>query len=114
MLHGVVQYFPDLAGFPKNMVSTHNAEKIDAIFLRKRFHHIIDSETLMPAEGFLSVSVVCKHSGQGDALSTALFCMPLEEGLALVESLPDAEAFWVLPDGTTKQSRGFSAYMSQP
>ena len=80
----------------------------------KRFHHIIDSETLMPAEGFLSVSVVCKHSGQGDALSTALFCMPFEEGLALVESLPDAEAFWVLPDGTTRQSDGFAAYITQP
>jgi thiamine biosynthesis lipoprotein len=80
----------------------------------KRFHHIIDAETLMPAEGFLSVSVVCKHSGQGDALSTALFCMTLEEGLALVESLPDAEAFWVLPDGTTKQSQGFSAYLTEP
>lgn len=80
----------------------------------KRFHHIIDSETLMPAEGFLSVSVVCKHSGQGDALSTALFCMSLEEGLALVESIPGAEAFWVLPDGTTKQSQGFSAYLSEP
>ena len=80
----------------------------------KRFHHIIDPETLMPAEGFLSVSVVCKHSGQGDALSTALFCMPFEEGLALVESLPDAEAFWVLPDGTTRQSDGFVAYITQP
>lgn len=80
----------------------------------KRFHHIIDSETLMPAEGFLSVSVVCKHSGQGDALSTALFCMPFEEGLALVESLPDTEAFWVLPDGTTRQSDGFAAYITQP
>ncbi len=80
----------------------------------KRFHHIIDPETLMPAEGFLSVSVVCKHSGQGDALSTALFCMPFEEGLALVESLPDAEAFWVLPDGTTRQSDGFAAYITQP
>ena len=80
----------------------------------KRFHHIIDSETLMPAEGFLSVSVVCKHSGQGDALSTALFCMPFEEGLALVESLPDAEAFWVLPDGTQKQSSGFAGYVTQP
>lgn len=80
----------------------------------KRFHHIIDSETLMPAEGFLSVSVVCKHSGQGDALSTALFCMSLEEGLALVESIPDTEAFWVLPDGTTKQTRGFSDYVTRP
>ena len=80
----------------------------------KRFHHIIDSETLMPAEGFQSVSVVCKHSGRGDALSTALFCMPFEEGLALVESLPDAEAFWVLADGTRRQSSGFAGYMTQP
>jgi hypothetical protein len=40
--------------------------------------------------------------------------MTLEEGLALVESLPDAEAFWVLPDGTTKQSQGFSAYLTEP
>ena len=80
----------------------------------ERFHHIIDSETLMPAEDFRSVSVVCKHSGRGDALSTALFCMPLEEGLALVERLPDAEAFWVLPDGSTRQSEGFSAYITQP
>ena len=76
----------------------------------KRYHHIIDPETLMPAEGFVSVSVLTKDSAQGDALSTALFCMTLEEGTALVESLDGVEAQWVLPDGTRRTSSGWEKY----
>ncbi len=79
----------------------------------KRYHHIIDPETLFPSEGYVSVSVVCKSSADGDALSTALFCMEFEEGLALVESLSDAEAMWVLPDGTKKESSGFTGYKKE-
>ena len=79
----------------------------------KNYHHIIDAESLMPAERYLSVSVVCKHSGLGDALSTALFCMPFKEGLELVESLDDVEAFWVMTDESTKQSSGFSRFVSE-
>lgn len=73
----------------------------------KRYHHIIDPETLMPAEFFVSVSVLTKNSALGDALSTALFCKPLAEGLALVESLDGVEAHWVLPDGTRRASSGW-------
>ena len=76
----------------------------------KEYHHIIDSETLMPAEGFRSVSVVCMDSGLGDALSTALFCMGFEDGMALVESLENVEALWLFRDGTVKVSSGFDAY----
>ncbi|MBQ7912031.1 MAG: FAD:protein FMN transferase [Clostridia bacterium] len=79
----------------------------------KRYHHIIDPDTLMPSEGFTSVSVLTKSSADGDALSTALFCMSFEEGLALVESLPDTEAMWVLPDGQEKTSSGFDAYRTK-
>ncbi len=80
----------------------------------KSYHHIIDPETLLPAEGYISVSVVCRNSANADALSTALFCMPFEDGLALVESLPDTEAHWVMNDGTTKYSSGFLAYTAEP
>ena len=80
----------------------------------KRYHHIIHPDTLMPAEGFLSVSILTRHSGNGDALSTALFCMPLEEGLALIESLSDTEAMWVLPDGSTLCSSGWSDHIATP
>lgn len=79
----------------------------------KRYHHIIDPETLMPSEGFVSVSILTKSSADGDALSTALFCMTYEEGLALIESLPDTEAMWVLPDGREMTSSGFDAYRTK-
>jgi thiamine biosynthesis lipoprotein len=79
----------------------------------KRYHHIIDPDTLMPEDLYLSVSVVCKSSADGDALSTALFCMTPEEGLALVESLPGVEAHWVLNDGTRVTSPGWNGYERQ-
>lgn len=73
----------------------------------KRYHHIIDPATLMPSEGFLSVSILCESSAMGDALSTALFCMDVESGMALIESIDGAEAMWVLPDGKTERTSGF-------
>ena len=79
----------------------------------KRYHHIIDPDTLMPSEGFTSVSVVTKSSADGDALSTALFCMSYEDGLALIESLPDTEAMWVFPDGREMTSGGFDGHRTK-
>ena len=78
----------------------------------KSYHHIIHPDTRMPAEGYLSVSVVTSSSADGDALSTALFCMTVEEGMALVATLPETEASWVLSDGTRYTSDGWSAYVS--
>lgn len=75
----------------------------------KRYHHIIDPSTLMPSDGFLSVSILCKSSAMGDALSTALFCMDIESGIALMESIEGAEAMWVLSDGKTVRTSGFPA-----
>ena len=76
----------------------------------KSYHHIIDGETLFPAELYTSVSVICKNSAKADALSTALFCMSVEEGVALVNSLSGVEASWLLRDGTRIFSDGFSDY----
>ena len=78
------------------------------------YHHIIDPDTLMPGTRYLSVSILTPHSGQADALSTGLFNMSYEEGLALIESLPNTEAQWVLPDGTILTSKGFSAFTYVP
>ena len=76
----------------------------------KRYHHIIDPETLMPGEDYTSVSIICESSAAGDAFSTALFCMDAERGLALVEATEGIEAMWVLTDGTTITSSGFASY----
>ncbi len=72
----------------------------------QRYHHIIDGETLMPATYFPSVSIFTKHSGLADALSTALFCMPYEEGLALVEKMDGVEALWIFEDSSVHYSSG--------
>ena len=79
----------------------------------KRYHHIIDPATLMPSTYYDSITVVSENSALADALTTGLFCMPLAEGEALVESLDGVEVLWVLPDGTQAHSSGFSAYLAE-
>ena len=79
----------------------------------KRYHHIIHPDTLMPAEGYLSVSVICPDAGMGDALSTALFCMSIEDGKALVASLDGVEALWVTADGAQTASAGWGNYIKK-
>lgn len=75
----------------------------------KQYHHIINPDTLMPTEYFASISIVCQDSGMADALSTAVFNMPYEEGCKMVEELDGVEALWVFPDQTMKYSSGFQA-----
>ena len=58
------------------------------------YHHIIDPDTLYPSRYWRSVTIVCDDSGLADALSTALFLLPLEEGQGLLERC-GAEAMWV-------------------
>ena len=70
----------------------------------KRYHHIIDPATNMPAEYFSSVSIFTKDSALADSLSTALFCMSYEEGLALINTIQNVDVIWVYPDGTVKMT----------
>jgi thiamine biosynthesis lipoprotein len=72
----------------------------------KRYHHIIDKDTLMPAEHFASLVILCKDSGLADGLSTALFCMPYEEGRAIIDRLDGVEALWIMPDGESRHTDG--------
>lgn len=72
----------------------------------KVYHHIIDPDTLYPAAYWRSVTIACADSGAADALSTALFLLPLEEGRALLAQY-NAEAMWVDADGNIFKSDGF-------
>ena len=74
----------------------------------KMYHHIIDPVTLFPGEYFRSVTIICADSGLADALSTALFLMSLEEGMALAAKC-GAEAMWIAPDGKISYTPGFQA-----
>ena len=70
------------------------------------YHHIIDPETLFPSTYWRSVTIVCPDSGLADALSTALFLLPLEQGQALLAQC-EAEAMWVDGKGEQFFSPGF-------
>lgn len=72
----------------------------------KEYHHIIDPETLYPAEKWKAVSVVCEDSGLADALSTALFLLSQEEGQKLLDEC-NACAVWVTLDDEIYYSTGF-------
>ena len=74
----------------------------------KRYHHIIDPDTLMPASFWRSVTVLAQDSALADCLSTALFLLPLEEGKALAAQC-GAEAMWVDAGLNITQTPGFAA-----
>lgn len=75
----------------------------------KPYHHIIDPDTLFPAGYLWSVSVITEDSALADALSTALFTLPVERGQALLASFDNVEALWVTPDGAETETDGFAA-----
>jgi thiamine biosynthesis lipoprotein len=53
-----------------------------------RVHHIIDTDTGLPVEGTLSVTVLADEGVYADALSTAVFVMGADKGFAMLGSLP--------------------------
>lgn len=59
-----------------------------------RYAHIIDPDTGYPALRYQSVTAMAEDSSIADALSTALFILPLEEGKALLRSI-GGEAIWI-------------------
>lgn len=74
----------------------------------KRIHHIIDPDTLTPGENFRAVTVVAQDAGIADFLSTTLFLLSYEEGLALINRLDGVDAVWVMLDKTIQFSDGMN------
>jgi FAD:protein FMN transferase len=58
----------------------------------KRHHHILDPRTGYPVTHTRSVTVLAPSSFLADTLDTAVFVLGAEKGMALVRSVPGAEA----------------------
>ena len=60
----------------------------------------------MPSTCWRSVTISCDDSGLADALSTALFLLPMDAGQRLLDQC-ESFAMWVDADGNMYYSTGF-------
>jgi thiamine biosynthesis lipoprotein len=72
----------------------------------QRYHHVLNPSTGYPSNLLISSTVLAPTALEADALSTVVFVLGAEHGLALVEQLSGVEAVLVLPDGTVLTSSG--------
>lgn len=73
----------------------------------KRYHHILDTHTGYPVENSLmGVSIIADKSIDGDGLSTTVFSLGLEKGLALIESLDTVDAIFITSNSEIYMSSG--------
>lgn len=79
---------------------------------RRQYSHILDASEGWPAEYAPSATVVAPDAATADALATALSVMPISQGLALVESLPQVEALIVGDRGVPFASSGWHALLA--
>lgn len=110
---------PDSASYTATLALSGQSLVTSGIYRRSytvdgvSYHHIIDPKTLMPADRYKSVSIVCKDSALGDALSTALFSMSVEDGKNLISKLEGTEAMWIDTDGNIIKSDSFDEYSAK-
>lgn len=71
----------------------------------KRYAHIINPHTGFPVTDKKSVSVFSQSAELSDAMATALFVMPIDEGLKLLETLPDMKAIIIDSEGKVHHSQ---------
>jgi thiamine biosynthesis lipoprotein len=72
----------------------------------RRYHHILDPATGEPSQGSRSVTIMTSSATLADGLSTGVFIMGSEAGMALIERLSDVEGIIVGADGEVRVSSG--------
>ncbi len=76
-----------------------------------RHHHILDPATGRSASRSVAVTVVAGDATMADALSTGLFVLGPEQGLAVVEELEGVEALFVGADLEVVMSTGMGRHV---
>lgn len=72
----------------------------------KRYHHIIDPETMYPSIKWRSVSVILDDIAEADTISTYLFILDYEEGLEFANKV-GAEVLWIDEDYNSFATEGW-------
>jgi thiamine biosynthesis lipoprotein len=75
----------------------------------RRYGHIIDPHTGLPANDCQSVTIVTQSSTEADAYATAVYVMGPEQGMQWVEEHQGVEALIVDREGRAHRSSGWSS-----
>lgn len=70
-------------------------------------NHVFDPHTGQSPSEVASVSILAPTAMQADVLSTATMVLGLERSLALIDTQPNVDAFFVLKSGRTFRTHGF-------
>ncbi|MDD3818593.1 MAG: FAD:protein FMN transferase [Actinomycetota bacterium] len=79
--------------------------------LEKKVHHINDPRTGYTADKCKSVTIIADNCTDADVLATSVFVMGPDDGIKLVESLNNVEAFIIDSGGKIYKSSGISEYI---
>ena len=74
----------------------------------KRYAHIINPKTGLPAEGVISVTVFAPSAELADALATAVFVMGVEVGVDRINQMPGVEVVVVDEHGQLHTSKNMT------
>lgn len=91
---------------PLSDVAVSTSGDYERYFLRdgEHIHHILNPGTGRPAGELVSVTIIAPNSTMADALSTSLFVMGVEAGLALANTLDDVSAILIDQHGKVHYS----------
>lgn len=78
-----------------------------------RYHHLLDPATGWPIQNELAgVSIIAADSFDADALSTTLFALGAEKGLALAEKLDGVEAVFITREDDISYTSGLEGSLT--
>lgn len=76
----------------------------------KRYNHIINPLSGLPATETMAVTVIAEDVTTADGLATGVFVVGPEKGMQIIEKIGNAEALIVDSSGTISYSSGFEKY----
>lgn len=78
-----------------------------------KYHHILNPKTGYPYENQIAgVTIISDYSIDGDALSTAVFAMGIEDGLKFVETLDGIDAIFITLDSKIYITEGLKDHFT--
>jgi thiamine biosynthesis lipoprotein len=96
-------------------VATSGGYRRFVVIADKKYSHIIDPRSPGAAEELKSVTIIAEKAVDADAISTAVYVMGAEKGIALVRSMTGTEAILVTcePEYKIIKSNGADKFVEQ-